>query len=60
MISNAWTKSSYSNEGNSCVEFRRLGTEVVGVRDSKDTAAPCIAVPDAAWTAFVRGVKTTG
>ncbi|QRP45791.1 DUF397 domain-containing protein [Amycolatopsis sp. FDAARGOS 1241] len=52
-----WRKSSYSggNSGNvDCVEVA-LGTEVVGVRDTKAREAGELHVPAEAWLAFVRG-----
>ncbi|TWP43982.1 DUF397 domain-containing protein [Lentzea tibetensis] len=50
----AWRKSSYSDtsgEGD-CVEV--AFTQVVRVRDSKNTAGPQLAFSPTAWRAFVR------
>ncbi|MHC3459830.1 DUF397 domain-containing protein [Streptomyces flavovirens] len=57
----AWVKSSYSNNGGSCVEWapsRAASTGIVPVRDSKNPCGPVLTVPAAAFTAFVTGVKT--
>lgn len=53
----AWRKSTYSGGAQSnCVEVGRA-PGLVGVRDSKlPEDQPIIAVPRAAWSAFVRGV----
>ncbi|MFE9604462.1 DUF397 domain-containing protein [Streptomyces hokutonensis] len=49
----AWFKSSHSTgEGGNCVEIANLNTEV-GIRDSKNTAGPALAVRIGAWSAFV-------
>ncbi|MFD4562124.1 DUF397 domain-containing protein [Streptomyces sp. NPDC058469] len=49
----AWFKSSYSTgEGGNCVEIANLNTEV-GIRDSKNTAGPALAVRTKAWSAFL-------
>jgi hypothetical protein len=50
----SWRKSSYSGGSgdNSCVEVA-FGAEVIGVRDSKNTAGPRLAFGDTAWRAFV-------
>lgn len=55
-----WFKSSCSDTRGNCVEVARnlvptLG--VVPVRDSKTPAGPVLAVPAAAFSAFVEGVK---
>ena len=53
MDQQAWRKSSYSGSGdNDCVEVA-LGQEAVGVRDSKNTDGPQLAVAATAWQAFV-------
>ncbi|MFJ8334706.1 DUF397 domain-containing protein [Streptomyces sp. NPDC094437] len=49
----AWFKSSFSTpEGGSCVEIAHLNPKV-GVRDSKNTLGPALAVRASAWSAFV-------
>ncbi|MGC5397676.1 DUF397 domain-containing protein [Streptomyces sp. DT20] len=55
-----WFKSSYSNNGGSCVEWapaRASATGIVPVRDSKDLRGPVLGIPAYAFTAFVVGVK---
>lgn len=47
-----WRKSSYSPDGNNCVE---IGAGV-GVRDSKAPSAH-IALSPSAWSAFLGSVK---
>ncbi|MEU2716562.1 DUF397 domain-containing protein [Streptomyces sp. NPDC007205] len=52
----AWFKSSYSTgSGGECVEVATSPTSI-HVRDSKQnpTTAPTLAVPPAAWEAFLR------
>lgn len=49
----SWSKSTYSNsEGGNCVEVAACPA-AVHIRDSKFTAGPELAVPAAAWGAFV-------
>lgn len=50
-----WRKSSFSNTG-SCVEVA-LGSEQIGVRDSKDPNGPSLTFTQAEWRAFVLGVR---
>lgn len=52
-----WHKSSYSNGGGNCVEVGRGVTGVVPFRDSKVEGGPVVAVGEAAWSAFVGGVR---
>ncbi|MEU0355671.1 DUF397 domain-containing protein [Streptomyces cyaneofuscatus] len=49
-----WFKSSYSSsgDGNDCVEVA-TALPVVHVRDSKNAHGPRLALPAAAWAAFV-------
>ncbi|WP_327118218.1 DUF397 domain-containing protein [Streptomyces sp. NBC_01341] len=48
----AWFKSSYSGTGgDNCIEVA-VRTEVVLVRDSKDTQRSALAVSPRAWSAF--------
>ncbi|WP_103502378.1 MULTISPECIES: DUF397 domain-containing protein [unclassified Streptomyces] len=59
-IPHHWIKSSYSDNGGSCVEWAPHvvpSTGTVPVRDSKDPAGPALAVPAGAFAAFVSGVK---
>jgi len=56
-----WFKSSYSNNGGTCVEVATNLTSsrgVVPVRDSKDPNGPALTFPATTWTAFVAGVKS--
>ncbi|MFG3228507.1 DUF397 domain-containing protein [Kitasatospora sp. NPDC048194] len=49
----SWFKSSYSDNGGSCVEVSPDFPGVVPVRDSKDPEGPALVFPLAAWRAFV-------
>ncbi|MER8196474.1 DUF397 domain-containing protein [Streptomyces microflavus] len=56
-----WVKSSYSDNGGSCVEWAprtASTTGLVPVRDSKNTTGPVLSIPAAAFSAFVTGVKS--
>ncbi|MFD5554777.1 DUF397 domain-containing protein [Streptomyces sp. NPDC127068] len=58
-----WTKSSYSGQGGTCVEWAPAhvsATAVVPVRDSKDPNGPVLHLPARAFASFVTGVKTAG
>jgi Domain of unknown function (DUF397) len=46
-----WRKASYSNGGENCVEV--ANAESVAVRDTKDRGGVTLAVPVAAWAAFL-------
>ncbi|QXE36069.1 DUF397 domain-containing protein [Streptomyces sp. GMY02] len=55
-----WVKSSYSNNGGTCVEWAPAyasATGVVPVRDSKDPSGPVLNLPADAFASFVAGVK---
>ncbi|MGW0672603.1 DUF397 domain-containing protein [Streptomyces sp. NPDC002746] len=55
-----WFKSSYSNNGGSCVEWapaHAAATGTVPVRDSKSLGGPVLHIPTHAFTSFVTGVK---
>ncbi|MFE3205988.1 DUF397 domain-containing protein [Embleya sp. NPDC059237] len=52
--STRWRISSHSATSN-CVAVARLGP--VGVRDSKLADGPIVAMPPAAWCAFLDGVR---
>ncbi|MGX1948712.1 DUF397 domain-containing protein [Streptomyces anulatus] len=55
-----WFTSSYSNNGGACVQVAtNLAAPhgIVPVRDSKNASGPALAVPAAAFTAFVAGVR---
>ncbi|MFF0058208.1 DUF397 domain-containing protein [Streptomyces microflavus] len=54
-------KSSYSDNGGSCVEWAphtASTTGIVPVRDSKNTTGPALNLRAAAFSAFVSGVKS--
>ncbi|MFD5905739.1 DUF397 domain-containing protein [Streptomyces microflavus] len=56
-----WVKSSYSNNGGTCVEWAphtAITTGLVRVRDSKNTTGPVLSIPATAFSAFVTGVKS--
>ncbi|MFI1889949.1 DUF397 domain-containing protein [Streptomyces jumonjinensis] len=49
-----WIKSSYSNNGGTCVEWApESATGVVPVRDSKRPNGPVLTVSPSAWTGLV-------
>ncbi|MFJ2116722.1 DUF397 domain-containing protein [Streptomyces sp. NPDC087850] len=55
-----WFKSSYSNNGGTCVEWAPAyasATGLVPVRDSKNPTGPSLNVPTDAFTSFVTGIK---
>jgi hypothetical protein len=49
-----WRKSSYS-DAEDCVEVGH-GTDVVGVRDTKDRGSRLLIVPESAWHVFADAV----
>jgi len=49
----AWIKSTYSTGTNNCVEVNAPDSFAIGVRDSKITDSPVLAVSPTAWRAFV-------
>ncbi|MFJ9457822.1 DUF397 domain-containing protein [Kitasatospora sp. NPDC101447] len=53
----AWFKSSYSNNGGTCVEVAPDFPGLVPVRDSKDPQGPALVFPSAAWASFVAAVR---
>ncbi|WP_432148846.1 DUF397 domain-containing protein [Streptomyces sp. bgisy029] len=56
-----WVKSSYSNNGGSCVEWAprtASTTGIVPVRDSKNPTGPTLHVTAAAFSTFVTGLKS--
>jgi hypothetical protein len=55
MVAPAWRKSTYSADSN-CVEVT-LGTNAVGLRDSKCPEAGEFSVSTDAFQAFVRSLK---
>lgn len=52
-----WTKSTYSDGGNNCIEVAHGVAGAMPVRDSKVPSGPALVVPADAWSAFVNGVK---
>ncbi|MFD8958331.1 DUF397 domain-containing protein [Streptomyces anulatus] len=55
-----WFTSSYSGNGGACVEVATNLAAPHGIvpdRDSKNVSGPALAVPAAAFTAFVAGVR---
>ncbi|BAU86131.1 hypothetical protein SLA_5250 [Streptomyces laurentii] len=58
-----WFKSSYSNNGGTCVEWAPACASVTGtipVRDSKNVTGPVLDVSTTAFAVFVAGVKGDG
>ncbi|WP_405796755.1 DUF397 domain-containing protein [Streptomyces sp. NBC_01506] len=56
----SWYKSSYSNNGGTCVEVAAnlaAARGIVPVRDSKNTAGPVLSLPTGSFASFVAGVK---
>ena len=54
-----WIKSSHSGPtGGNCVETAALAAGRVAVRDSKVPGGPALLFPAAAWSAFVRGIRS--
>ncbi|MFE2749604.1 DUF397 domain-containing protein [Streptomyces scopuliridis] len=51
-----WVKASVSSDNGACVEVA-TARPWVWVRDSKDLAVPPMAVPEAAFTAFVDAIR---
>jgi Domain of unknown function (DUF397) len=56
-IFGSWTKSSYSNGGDNCVEFARSSDGRIGVRDSKNPGQAPQVYSRREWLAFLAGVK---
>lgn len=46
-----WRKSTFSSDSNVCVEVAVEG-DVVGLRDSKNTDGPVLAIPAASFAAL--------
>ena len=57
LSSAAWRKSTYSNNGGSCLEVASCGPHAVAIRDSKDPDGPKLAFTPAQWTAFTSTIK---
>jgi len=52
-----WAKSSLSYANGSCVEVAGLSSDVIRVRDSKDTKGSILRFTPAEWDAFLGGVR---
>lgn len=53
-----WQKSSLSDFNGSCFEVARLGSDRLGVRDTKDNGSgPVLIFNQSEWAAFVGGIK---
>lgn len=53
-----WTKSTRSQEGQSCVEWSLdFNPGLVAVRDSKNPTGPALVFSADEWSAFVGGVR---
>jgi hypothetical protein len=52
-----WYKSSFSTNGNACVEVRITAGGEVAVRDSKDQAGPALMFTAVEWAAFLAGAR---
>ncbi|MEU5421211.1 DUF397 domain-containing protein [Streptomyces sp. NPDC020799] len=52
-----WRKSSYSSNGETCVEVADGLPLVVPIRDSKNPSGPALLVPHRAWASFVTAVS---
>ncbi|MEV7598965.1 DUF397 domain-containing protein [Kitasatospora sp. NPDC089797] len=53
-----WFKSSYSNNGGTCVEVTADFPGLAPVRDSKDPQGPALVFPSEAWKSFVAAVRS--
>ncbi|PNE43497.1 DUF397 domain-containing protein [Streptomyces noursei] len=56
----AWFKSSYSGNGNNCVEVADLTAtphRAVGLRDSNDPNGPALLLPPATFAHFISDVR---
>ncbi|MGW0708128.1 DUF397 domain-containing protein [Streptomyces sp. NPDC002643] len=51
-----WIKSSYSGNGNACVEAAPLPA-AVAVRDSKTPDGPALLIPATVFQSFIGGVR---
>ncbi|MEV7021780.1 DUF397 domain-containing protein [Kitasatospora sp. NPDC093558] len=53
----AWYKSTYSDNGGTCVEVTADFPGLTPVRDSKDPQGPALIFPAEAWRSFVAAVQ---
>ncbi|MFD4537563.1 DUF397 domain-containing protein [Kitasatospora sp. NPDC058397] len=54
----AWYKSTYSDNGGTCVETTADFPGLAPVRDSKDPEGPALVFPADAWQSFVTAVRS--
>jgi hypothetical protein len=52
-----WRKSSFSGQGNTCIEIADLPDGGRAMRDSKDPQSPVLTFNADEWAAFLKGVK---
>ena len=52
-----WRTSTFSGQGNTCVEVADLPDGGRALRDSKDPQSPVLTFTGAEWDAFVKGVQ---
>ncbi|MFG1928533.1 DUF397 domain-containing protein [Cryptosporangium sp. NPDC048952] len=57
MVFEGWRKSSYSSGYDNCVEWVVAGSDVVGVRDSKNPDGPVLVLTRRQWQSFIDGLK---
>lgn len=53
-----WRKSSYSGQGNTCVEVASNLPGVMAVRDSKDPGGPRLVFTASEWRSFAARIRT--
>ncbi|MBF6350512.1 DUF397 domain-containing protein [Nocardia flavorosea] len=52
-----WFKSRHSGPSRDCVEVAGLGSESVGVRDSKSPTGPVLVFPRSEWQVFLNAAR---
>ncbi|MFC7382407.1 DUF397 domain-containing protein [Sphaerisporangium rhizosphaerae] len=53
-----WRKSTFSGQGENCVEVAALDGGGIAVRDSKQPGGGVLCLPRIGWQAFITGVKS--
>ncbi|MBB6172423.1 hypothetical protein HNR23_002483 [Nocardiopsis mwathae] len=53
----SWWKSSYSNDGEGCLEVSRTSRPIVLIRDSTDPLGTVIGIGVDAWQEFLSGLR---
>ncbi|WP_316529493.1 DUF397 domain-containing protein [Kitasatospora brasiliensis] len=53
-----WFKSSYSDNGGTCIEVAPDFLGLAPVRNSKDPHGPALTFPAEAWSSFVAAVRS--